>query len=82
MTAVLGHLTALDFTPANKSWQHPPPESLFTAPVVTLVPDVSVFAHRIDSMWQSLTSAGQENRRREYRAPSTLLPTTCYLDRL
>ncbi|KAF4416449.1 DNA topoisomerase 3 [Colletotrichum fructicola] len=39
MTAVLGHLTALDFTPANKSWQHPPPESLFTAPVVTLVPD-------------------------------------------
>ncbi|KAK2729155.1 DNA topoisomerase [Colletotrichum kahawae] len=39
MTAVLGHLTALDFTAANKSWQHPPPESLFTAPVVTLVPD-------------------------------------------
>ncbi|KAL0931854.1 DNA topoisomerase [Colletotrichum truncatum] len=36
MTAVLGHLTGLDFTAENKNWSHPPPESLFTAPVVTV----------------------------------------------
>ncbi|TDZ68255.1 DNA topoisomerase 3 [Colletotrichum trifolii] len=36
MTAVLGHLTGLEFTDGNKDWSYPPPESLFTAPVVTV----------------------------------------------
>lgn len=40
MTAVLGHLTGLEFTAENKNWSHPPPESLFSAPVVTVVPQV------------------------------------------
>lgn len=42
MTAVRGHLTGLDFTPANKNWNSPPPESLFTAPVVVTIPDVKL----------------------------------------
>ncbi|TID01500.1 DNA topoisomerase 3 [Colletotrichum higginsianum] len=49
MTAVVGHLTGLDFTPENKNWSHPPPESLFTAPVVTFVPqDKKTVAENIE----------------------------------
>nr|XP_036586540.1 DNA topoisomerase [Colletotrichum truncatum]KAF6797097.1 DNA topoisomerase [Colletotrichum truncatum] len=49
MTAVLGHLTGLDFTAENKNWSHPPPESLFTAPVVTVVPqDKKTVAENIE----------------------------------
>ncbi|KAF6837346.1 DNA topoisomerase [Colletotrichum plurivorum] len=49
MTAVLGHLTGLEFTEANKRWEHPPPESLFTAPVVTVVPqDKKTVAENIE----------------------------------
>lgn len=40
MTCVTGHLTNLDFTPEFKNWSYPPPESLFSAPVVTNVYDV------------------------------------------
>ncbi|KJZ71797.1 hypothetical protein HIM_08817 [Hirsutella minnesotensis 3608] len=32
MTCVTGHLTQLEFPNEYKNWQHPPPESLFTAP--------------------------------------------------
>lgn len=39
MTAVIGHLTNLEFTPEHKNWSFPPPESLFHAPVVTSVYD-------------------------------------------
>ncbi|ROT35700.1 DNA topoisomerase [Sodiomyces alkalinus F11] len=38
MTAVRGHLTTMEFTEANRDWRYPPPESLFTAPIVTVVP--------------------------------------------
>ncbi|GKT80915.1 DNA topoisomerase [Colletotrichum tofieldiae] len=49
MTAVLGHLTGLEFTDENKNWSHPPPESLFTAPVVTVVPqDKKTVAENIE----------------------------------
>lgn len=41
MTAVKGHLTAVDFGSDYKSWEWPPPERLFDAPVDTLVPSVS-----------------------------------------
>ncbi|CRK17863.1 hypothetical protein BN1708_012140, partial [Verticillium longisporum] len=37
MTAVRGHLLGMEFTPANKNWQYPPPDSLFHAPIVTTV---------------------------------------------
>ncbi|KAK0765479.1 hypothetical protein N5P37_001414 [Trichoderma harzianum] len=35
MTCVTGHLTNVEFTSEYKNWSHPPPESLFTAPIVT-----------------------------------------------
>lgn len=50
MTAVLGHLTGLEFTPENKNWSHPPPESLFSAPVVTVVPQVRLLALGLDCL--------------------------------
>lgn len=40
MTCVTGHLTGLEFTSEYKNWSHPPPESLFHAPVVTSIHDV------------------------------------------
>ncbi|KPM37779.1 DNA topoisomerase 3 [Neonectria ditissima] len=39
MTCVTGHLTNAEFTPDYKNWSHPPPETLFHAPVVTNVYD-------------------------------------------
>ncbi|UKZ77833.1 hypothetical protein TrVFT333_005559 [Trichoderma virens FT-333] len=39
MTCVTGHLTNAEFTSEYKNWSHPPPESLFTAPIVTSVHD-------------------------------------------
>lgn len=41
MTCVSGHLTNVEFTNEYKNWSHPPPESLFTAPIVKNVHDVS-----------------------------------------
>jgi len=40
MTSVKGHLTELHFPPEYKKWEHPPPDSLFNAPVNTVVSDV------------------------------------------
>ncbi|KAM4057053.1 DNA topoisomerase domain-containing protein [Hirsutella rhossiliensis] len=37
MTCVIGHLTNVEFTSEYKNWSHPPPETLFTAPVITSV---------------------------------------------
>ncbi|KAJ2897379.1 DNA topoisomerase [Zalerion maritima] len=39
MTAVSGHITTLDVTAANKHWEHPPPETLFTCPVRFVTPE-------------------------------------------
>ncbi|KAM0483260.1 hypothetical protein ACHAPX_002710 [Trichoderma viride] len=39
MTCVTGHLTNVEFTNEYKNWSHPPPESLFTAPIVKNVHD-------------------------------------------
>jgi DNA topoisomerase-3 len=41
MTCVIGHLTNLDFPQDFKNWQFPPPDRLFTAPVNTVIPQVS-----------------------------------------
>ncbi|KAK5990002.1 DNA topoisomerase 3 [Cladobotryum mycophilum] len=37
MTCVTGHLTNVEFTPEYKNWSHPPPETLFHAPILTNV---------------------------------------------
>ena len=42
MTAVTGHLTSVEFTAEYKNWSHPPPESLFTAPIITSVHEVGI----------------------------------------
>ncbi|KAK3296059.1 DNA topoisomerase [Chaetomium fimeti] len=39
MTAVKGHLTAVEFPPDYKQWEYPPPDRLFDAPVLTVIPD-------------------------------------------
>ncbi|KAF4121177.1 DNA topoisomerase III [Geosmithia morbida] len=39
MTAVTGHLTQVSFPMDYKDWNSPPPESLFSAPVITSVHD-------------------------------------------
>jgi DNA topoisomerase-3 len=41
MTAVKGHLTAVEFPGDYKQWEYPPPDRLFDAPVLTVVPTVS-----------------------------------------
>lgn len=41
MTAVKGHLTAVEFPGDYQKWEHPPPDSLFDAPVLTVIPTVS-----------------------------------------
>lgn len=41
MTCVTGHLTNVEFTAAHKNWSFPPPETLFNAPIVTSVHEVS-----------------------------------------
>jgi DNA topoisomerase-3 len=40
MTAVKGHLTAVEFPPDYKQWEYPPPDRLFDAPVLTVIPPV------------------------------------------
>lgn len=40
MTSVLGHLTSVEFPPDYKRWESPPPESLFSAPIKVVIPDV------------------------------------------
>lgn len=40
MTAVLGHLTSMDFGPEYKNWTFPAPDRLFDAPTSTFVADV------------------------------------------
>lgn len=49
MTSVRGHLTELHFTPEYKKWEHPPPDSLFNAPVVTLVAEVGWVLYGLDN---------------------------------
>ena len=40
MTSVLGHITSVEFPPDYKRWESPPPESLFSAPIKVITPDV------------------------------------------
>ncbi|RDW83380.1 DNA topoisomerase [Coleophoma crateriformis] len=48
MTSVSGHLSAVDFASEYKNWSHPPPESLFGAPIREFVPeDKSAIAQNI-----------------------------------
>jgi len=46
MTCVAGHLTNVEFTSEYKNWSYPPPESLFNAPIVTSIHDVSASLSR------------------------------------
>ncbi|KAK4157959.1 DNA topoisomerase [Chaetomidium leptoderma] len=39
MTAVKGHLTAVEFPGDFKQWEYPPPDRLFDAPVLTVIPN-------------------------------------------
>ncbi|POR33202.1 DNA topoisomerase [Tolypocladium paradoxum] len=39
MTCVSGHLTHIEFTDEYRNWSHPPPEALFSAPVITSIHD-------------------------------------------
>jgi len=41
MTCVSGHLTGVEFHSDYKNWESPPPESLFAAPIITTVQEVS-----------------------------------------
>ncbi|RCI14715.1 hypothetical protein L249_6451 [Ophiocordyceps polyrhachis-furcata BCC 54312] len=41
MTCVAGHLTNVDFPSEYRNWSHPPPETLFTAPIITNIHDDS-----------------------------------------
>ncbi|PFH57509.1 hypothetical protein XA68_14912 [Ophiocordyceps unilateralis] len=41
MTCVSGHLTNIDFPAEYRNWGHPPPETLFTAPIITNIHDDS-----------------------------------------
>ncbi|EAQ89174.1 hypothetical protein CHGG_05793 [Chaetomium globosum CBS 148.51] len=38
MTAVKGHLTTVEFPSDYKQWEYPPPDRLFDAPVLTVIP--------------------------------------------
>ncbi|KAL2107774.1 hypothetical protein VUR80DRAFT_4763 [Thermomyces stellatus] len=50
MTCVTGHLTTMAFPGAYSNWKHPPPESLFNAPVFTQVDeDKKTIAANIES---------------------------------
>lgn len=40
MTAVKGHLTAVEFPAEFKQWEYPPPDRLFDADVLTVIPNV------------------------------------------
>ena len=69
MTAVKGHLTAVEFPADFKKWEYPPPERLFDAPVLTTIPNVSVAANppRIFDRLRILTSsAGQQEHCQEH----------------
>ncbi|KHN99603.1 DNA topoisomerase III [Metarhizium album ARSEF 1941] len=39
MTCVTGHLTDVEFTSEYRHWSYPPPETLFSAPIVTNIHD-------------------------------------------
>lgn len=54
MTCVSGHLTDVQFGPGFKDWSHPPPESLFDAPIVTAVTEVGTL--ELSQRGDSLTS--------------------------
>ena len=49
MTCVTGHLTQVEFTPEYKNWSSPPPEALFSAPIITSV-------HNVRFQWVHLGS--------------------------
>ncbi len=55
MTAVKGHLTAVEFPPDYKKWEYPPPERLFDAPVLTVVPDVRETSCLLSGVMLTLT---------------------------
>ncbi|KAK0665991.1 putative DNA topoisomerase 3 [Cercophora samala] len=56
MTAVRGHLTTAEFPSTYKSWSHPPPDSLFDAPINTVTTaDCKAIARNIETLARSAT---------------------------
>lgn len=55
MTCVSGHLTNAKFPEEYRNWSHPPPEALFTAPVIISVDDVCILTsiHCITELTQA-----------------------------
>lgn len=88
MTSVLGHLTSVEFPPDFKSWQYPPPERLFDAPVKTVVSDVGnhfpsdIFIYISSPTASHPLFVGQEENSRKHRKASKSLQCIVYLDRL
>lgn len=66
MTGVLGHLTNLEFPSEYKNWNHPPPESLFTAPVIISVNEVHASVPEASSPSRAYLSIGQEGHHQEH----------------
>jgi hypothetical protein len=81
MTAVTGHLTNVEFTSEYKNWSHPPPESLFAAPIVTNVHDVG----DNDLLGQDAVAdylTGQERHCQEHSRSSQICAAAGDMDRL
>ena len=80
MTCVTGHLTNVEFTSEYKNWSFPPPETLFNAPIVTNVHDVSLLS-RLESC-KLLIITGQEEYCQEHRGSSQVCSDARDMDRL
>lgn len=61
MTCVSGHLTGVEFPSDYKNWESPPPESLFSAPILTTVQHVRARSPRRRASRQ-LTRGNKDKR--------------------
>lgn len=62
MTAVRGHLTAVEFPSDFKQWEYPPPDRLFDAPIRTVIPTVCVVASSFLILKLLVSPAPQDNQ--------------------
>jgi hypothetical protein len=83
MTAVKGHLTAVEFPGEYKQWEYPPPDRLFDAPVLTVIPNVSgTLAFPSHALRMLTPEAGQQIDRQKHRGPGETRQCAGHLDRL
>lgn len=77
MTAVVGHLTKTEFGPEYKNWFHPPPVSLFRAPILTSVADVRLTCfEKVSVVANILTRTRGTLRRTSKTRPSMPEPSS------